>query len=138
MENKHTPGPWRWELNKQGKAVNLVGGKPTFDKTVMDFVRYGMGQAAPRFNKARIKSKENDGDNWNIMERCEVFSEVVPGREHHENWFRCINHPDAKLIAAAPELLESLIRLVDRLHELGHAHFSAVVRAEAAIKKATE
>ncbi len=45
---------------------------------------------------------------------------------------------NAKLIAAAPILLENLIRCVDRLEENGFGSMSAVERAKKAIKKATE
>jgi hypothetical protein len=45
---------------------------------------------------------------------------------------------NAKLIAAAPELLENLIRCVDRLEENGMGSMSAVRRAKEAIKKATQ
>lgn len=69
-----TPGPWRWNMNKTSQSIQLEGGKPTFDKTVMDFVRWGMGRAAPRFND------EIDGNQFNIMERADRFGAVVPGR----------------------------------------------------------
>lgn len=49
---KHTPGPWRWEVNLSGTSIRLMGGRPQFDKTVMDFVRWGMSRATPRFNAA--------------------------------------------------------------------------------------
>lgn len=45
---------------------------------------------------------------------------------------------NAKLIASAPDLLENLIRCVDRLEENRLGHFTAVRRAKEAIKKATE
>jgi hypothetical protein len=45
----HTPGPWRWEVNLTSRVIDLVGGKPTYDMTVMDFVRWGMTSAQPRF-----------------------------------------------------------------------------------------
>ena len=44
---------------------------------------------------------------------------------------------NAKLIVAAPEMLENLIRCVDRLEENGMGDMSAVKRAKTAIKKAT-
>lgn len=98
---KHTPGPWRWELNEKSKIVQLQGGIPKFDCTVMDFVRYGMGGAAPRFvTKFR--------PHLNILKRCEEYGVIVPGREHHADWHKTIVHPDARLIAAAPDLLEAL------------------------------
>lgn len=93
--NTHTPGPWRWELNEKSHLVTLCGGVPRFDMTVMDFVRYGMGHGAPRFRSGPV-------DN---MHRVEKFGAIVLGREHHAGWFKGIEHPDAHLIAAAPELL---------------------------------
>jgi len=98
---KGTPGPWRWELNLNSKELNLCGGRNPFDLTVMDFVRWGMGGAAPRFNV-------DYGNDVQIMVRCETMGVPVEGRKHHANWFQDINHPDARLIAAAPDLLEAL------------------------------
>ncbi len=43
---------------------------------------------------------------------------------------------DAQLSASAPNLLENLIRCVDRLEENGLGDMSAVTRAKAAIKEA--
>jgi len=93
----HTPGPWRWEINVKGYQLQLCGGTPRFDKTVLNFIRWGMGSATARF-RTEI----------NLMSPANDFAEVVQGREHHAEWFQTINHPDARLIAAAPELLEAL------------------------------
>lgn len=99
---KFTPGPWRWEINEKHKVINLCGGKPKYDMTVMDFVRYGMSGAAPRFI---------DGSELNLLTRAERFSYVIEGREHHKDWFQGINHPDAHLIAAAPDMYAALLSL---------------------------
>ena len=96
---RHTPGPWRWELNAKSKQVELCGGKNPHDLIVMDFVRWGMGGAAPRLRE--------DRDELNIMHRCERWAEPVVGHEHHASWFQTVNHPDMNLIAAAPDLLEA-------------------------------
>lgn len=101
---KHTPGPWRWEFNKTNKSVYLVGGKPKFDKTVMQFGRWGMGNAVPLFNS------QITGNKYNVMERlCDQtdWTKPFPGFEHHASWRMDVTHPDAVLMAAAPELLEA-------------------------------
>lgn len=105
MNVRHSSGPWRWELNVSDKSVRLCGGVPRFDLTVVDFVRWGMGSAAPRFRE--------DVDGMNIMRRCDDHGEVFAGREHHAKWFQGIDHPDARLIASAPEMLALLRRIVE-------------------------
>lgn len=113
MKKQYTPGPWRWEFNEKSKEINLVGGKTKYDLTVMDFVRYGMGGAAPRFNV-------DHGNDLQLMYRADTMGEVVKGREHHANWFKDISHPDAKLIAAAPDLLEACQSFMDSYSTNGH------------------
>jgi hypothetical protein len=97
-EVKHTPGPWRWEFNASSKIIQLCGGRPCFDKTVMDFVRWGMGGAAPRFM--------GDDGGFLILHKLPDRKDWIapfPGREHHANWCADVIHPDARLIAAAPD-----------------------------------
>jgi hypothetical protein len=133
----HTPGPWRWEVSLKSKNVSLCGGRPPFDQTVMDFVRWGMGGAAPRFV---------DRDRF-LLRRADEFSVSVPGREHHSGWFRAIDHPDARLIEAAPDLLAALKDAIEMLEFVCECHEGPVTpeqeadwarlnRARAAIAKA--
>lgn len=100
----HTKGDWHWKLNEECKQVYLVG-KNSW--TVMDFVRYGMRGAAPRFIG-------KDG----LLYRAEHWGVKIAGREHHVKWCKELNHPDAKLIEKAPELLKEHIELRNQRNKL--------------------
>ena len=132
--SKHTPGPWRWEINRTSKSIHLVGGRPRFDKTVMEFERWGMSRAAPRFNA------EITGDQYNIMTRVPDRPDwIAPftGRDHHADWCAAITHPDAVLIESAPDLLAMLVEAHDIIDAIGQPETAEVAaRMRATIAKA--
>lgn len=106
-----TPGPWRWEINLRQKCISICGGNIPFDLTVMDFIRWGVQSAMPRFIT----------DNWGhgaTMTDSKELTKIVKGREHHKSWFQTIDNPDANLIATAPEMLEALIGLMKGVNKL--------------------
>lgn len=107
---KHTPGPWRWEFSPKHKTAELVGGKPMYDKTVMGFARVGLGHAGPLF----IDSEDPDGYSvlHRLIDKAKEWCAPIKDRKHHAHWLQEVIHPDAVLIAAAPELLEALEELV--------------------------
>lgn len=132
-EVKHTPGPWRWEVNRKHKSVELCGGLPagTFDKTVLSFERYGMKSAAPVFHNWTE-------DGWGgAPKRADELAVAKTGREHHADWFALLDHPNAHLISAAPDLLEVVKDFVAGYPEDVHVDKdSPVGRARAAIARA--
>ena len=101
-------GPWRWQANPKHKSISLVGGRPTYDLTVMDFVRWGMSGAAPRFRDLSERG-------LNLMNQVRRWFVNAPKREHHADWFQFVDHPDANLIAAAPSHVALIGELVEAL-----------------------
>jgi len=97
MKLEHTPGPWEWQVNKTYKQVTLIGHRNGCRELVMDFTRWGMNGAKPRFNRS------------GLMHPADGLCGIIEGREHHASWCQTINHPDARLIAAAPDMLDALI-----------------------------
>lgn len=133
--SKHTDGPWRWQFNAKHKSMTLVGGKPKYDLTIMDFDRWGTQGAV-----ATLRDPAEDG--MNIMYRlCDRPDWIAPfpGRAHHADWCADITHPDMRLIAAAPELLEACSFFLEAMRSSGVSNGMirrAEERARAAIAKA--
>jgi hypothetical protein len=133
MTTKHTTGPWRWEFNREHKTLHLVGGRPQYDLTIMDFDRWGMSGAV-----ATLRDPAEDG--MNIMHRlCDRPDWIAPfpGREHHAAWCADVTHPDMRLMAAAPDLLEALQAMVDLVELMCPFDGPQQRRARAAIARAT-
>lgn len=104
---KHTPGPWKWFGNASSNHVYLAT-THSGRRYVMDFVRWGMRGAQPRFQPARggmIDAKD--------LLQFEVGDRAIVGMDAakkdgsvYRYDVRGINCADARLIEAAPDLLE--------------------------------
>lgn len=105
-EIKHTPGPWAWFGNARSNSLYLAtvhGGR----RYVMDFTRWGMRGAQPRFqpgNRGMVDAKH--------LLQFEVGDQSIIGVEAakkdtsvYRMDVRGINSADACLIAASPDLL---------------------------------
>jgi hypothetical protein len=107
----HTPGPWRWEFNEKHRQLTLVGGRPKYDLTIMEFCRWGMWGAGvsmrdtvPEADGFQLMYKVHDRPDWVVP---------FPGREHHKDWCAAVSHPDMLLMQAAPDLLEALSGMLE-------------------------
>lgn len=133
---KHTPGPWRWELSEKHRQLQLVGGKPMFDLTIIRPERWGM-------HGATLEIRDTAHDGMNIMHKLHYRRDwIAPhaGRAHHADWCADIVHPDMRLIAAAPDLLEALMGILPDAvgnHIGGPDTQARIDAARAVIAKAT-
>ena len=131
----HTKGPWAWFANSRTGQVHLATERRG-RVFVMSFSRCGFHGAQPAFQHHK---EDCDGScrGCGVMEP--VFKAGYP--EDHNGEIE-IDHPDAILIAAAPDLLDALRELVAEADEPvgweGHKHPHSVgfTMARAAIAKA--
>lgn len=96
MSFQHTPGPWHWFVNNKAKTCYLA----TWDRGrifVMQMVRWGMQGAIARFQVPT--------GGGGIMTDVHQL-----GNPDHNGQIR-LRHPDAALIASAPDLGDQVYAL---------------------------
>lgn len=110
----HTPGPWEWYGSTDHyPRVHLAtthGGR----RFVMNFRRAGMQGAQPVFqvNNRMVPASELVLFDVDPSVRGMTAGRAAPSVYRQD--FSVIDHPDARLIAAAPELLAALIDLHEK------------------------
>lgn len=128
-EGLHTPGPWAWFGNAGSNSVYLAT-THSGRRFVMDFVRWGFRGAQPRFQTERgvmIDAKD-------ILQFEVGDAEIVgidAARKDSSVYrldVRGIKSADARLIAAAPEMMEALRKLANEVG--GLRAFESELRAE--------
>jgi hypothetical protein len=97
-----TPGPWKWRCNT-GTSPKLV--------TVGRGEIYIMGAARHGLNDATFTFQKHQADCDGQCDGCGRMLKAVNFGTPDYNGNYEINHPDARLIAAAPELLANLREL---------------------------
>ncbi len=105
-EAKHTPGPWVWRVDRTAKTVSLMSSGGGWGDTVVDAVRWGFGGATLRWNRN------------GLMYRSQEIAKPYPRRDHHAAWILDIDHPDAHLMKAAPDLLAACEKVLMNLDYL--------------------
>lgn len=141
----HTPGPWSWCGNARNREVYLATAH-SGRRYVMGFRRWGMSGAQPMFQPAERGLVPAE-----TLLMFEVGDRDVRGHEQakaddsvYRYDIRGIDCDDARLIAAAPDLLEALTNLLADCGETmadgyveNSIHSNEVEAARAAIARAT-
>ncbi|WP_435018433.1 hypothetical protein TA3x_000407 [Tundrisphaera sp. TA3] len=136
-DTKHTPGPWAWFGTASCEDLWL-GTAHSGRIYVMGFKRWGRQGAQPIFQvkgKGMVPAKELvqfEVGNREVVGMTQAKSERSVYRHH----VRGIAHPDARLIAAAPELLEALEDVLSKIEQANLGHILGNTKGYAAIAKA--
>ena len=99
-----TPAPWRWVISIQQRDIHLERNPKCGNEYVMDFVRWGMGGATPRFRTPAC-----------VMEQARFFAVPITGREHHSKWYQGMGHPDAVFIEKSREMVPLMFAEISSL-----------------------
>jgi hypothetical protein len=120
-----TPGPWMWDIRHKNRIMQLTT-THSGRYYIMDFVRWGLQDACPRFQVYEKYSGPVTERKSHGMERADKMVKPLPGREHHFGYEDKIEHPDAVFIEHSKEDVDFLL-----------AHIAALTAAlEAAEKRA--
>lgn len=100
-----TEGPWKWRINRNYKQISLVGRNSDI---VMDFARWGMGGASPRFACHKTPLK--------ILDRPVDRPDWIADSPDHTTAHRKIVQVDAAFMEAAdPTTIRALLADLDEL-----------------------
>lgn len=110
MSGEHTPGPWAWFGNRGGGVYLATPDRGR--RYVMSFRRYGMNGAQPAFCVGNIMVPAAELVSFAVGDRSvRGFKQADSDTSVYRYDVDQIDHPDARLIAAAPTLLEALERI---------------------------
>lgn len=109
METKHTPGPWAWFGNANSNSLYLAT-THSGRQYVMGFKRWGFSGAQPQFQpEGRGLVDASTLLQFEVGDRDVVGVEAArQNTSVYRMDVRGIDCADARLIAAAPELLSAL------------------------------
>lgn len=114
--NAATAGPWKWSGNTEVRDMRLQA-QHHGGLTVMDFVRWGMQDACPRFARNWVMYRADEMVEYQVHQLGWVDKSEPPYRADISG----IDHPDARFIAAAREDVPELVAEVQRLRAERHS-----------------
>lgn len=107
MSGEHTPGPWRWYGNRSSGVY--LATEHSGRLYVMGFQRYGMNGAQPTFRVASTMRPATELVEFAVGDgTARGFKQADKDGSVYRYDVDGIDCPDARLVAAAPELLAAL------------------------------
>ena len=112
MTEAHTPGPWSWFGNQHGVYLATPDRGRTY---VMGFRRMGLQGAQPTFRDGGVMRPASELVRFSVGNGlAKGFSDGRADGSVYRYDISSIDHPDARLIAAAPDY-HTAAREIDRL-----------------------
>ena len=105
-----TPGPWRWRGNIDNRQIWLQTPR-MYGMTIMDFERWGMQQAVPRFAVDGLMYKADGMVVYEVAPNATTRKDPSVYRAD----ITAIRHPDAEFIAASRADVDWLVAEIERL-----------------------
>ncbi len=139
MTTQHTPGPWAWFGNRSGGVYLATPDRGR--RYIMGFRRYGMNGAQPTFCVGSVMKPAAELVQFAVGdESVRGFKNADGDASVYRYDISGIDHPDARLIAAAPDLLESGQDVLALIAAIAPEYAESTVTANlrAAIAKATQ
>ncbi len=116
--NAAMPGPWFWRGNVDTHLRLASRAGRGGEHTVMDFVRAGMQEAVPRFNRAgfmyRADGRYRGGEDMPIFEVCPYALRRDDPRVYRGDIIG-LRHPDAEFMACARQDIDDLLAYIAEL-----------------------
>lgn len=110
--SESNPGRWHWAGNTDTQNIYLATWRSGFGRcTVMDFARWGMQRARPRFTEDLMLV---DGDKRVVYEVAPNAADRLAPEVYRADIVG-IRHPDAALIVAAVNALPALLDELEQL-----------------------
>lgn len=134
----HTPGPWIWYGSTDHYPRFHLATERHGRRFVMGFVRAGMQSAEPIFQINGRMVKASELVRYDVDRSVKGVTAAKGAESVYRQDFSEIDHPDARLIASAPELLEAVEALLPADWRDGVMdHLPGVKIARLALAKAT-
>jgi hypothetical protein len=111
---EYTPGPWTWYGNTMPSCPRYHLATMNRGRvTVMDFVRVGLQGVVPRFQVDRRMLPAAELVRYDVDPSVKGLTAAKSADSVYRQDFSDIDHPDARLIVAAPVMADALRALLE-------------------------
>jgi hypothetical protein len=122
-----TKGPWHWAGNTDTRWLALCYWEPGAGRCqVMDFTRWGMQSATPRFGRDLMMYAAHE----NVVYEVAPTATSRADRRVYRADITGIRHPDAEFIVNSRQDIDALLAIIDAVETVCAKHENGATRWE--------